>query len=190
MPFGKYKGLPIEQIPVEYCAWVLGNVSALHPGLASALRQQIADKQEEFLYFRKSLHSVLLPVGATPPVSVWCQFFTARSTPPPEAAYLLTPATYAGVFWHVRSWEYQYHCGLIKEATLRTYHEELTRMDSYAKSWFDPDHVIRERQRVGRMYCNKGEVEKFCDPDEGSAVYVAVWSKRHGFRFAPTPSAS
>lgn len=27
MPFGKYKGIPIEQLPVDYLYWLLSNVT-------------------------------------------------------------------------------------------------------------------------------------------------------------------
>ena len=44
MPFGKYKGQNIDQIPMSYVKWMMGNIPNLTPSLYSALQQRIADE--------------------------------------------------------------------------------------------------------------------------------------------------
>lgn len=44
MPFGKYKGQNIEQIPMSYVKWMLGNISNMTPALYSALQKRVADE--------------------------------------------------------------------------------------------------------------------------------------------------
>ena len=41
MPFGKYKGRLITEVPIGYIKWMLGNIHDLQPSLYSALRQRV-----------------------------------------------------------------------------------------------------------------------------------------------------
>jgi len=41
MPFGKYQGKPIAEIPEGYLVWVLGNVECLSPMLRDAIERQL-----------------------------------------------------------------------------------------------------------------------------------------------------
>lgn len=41
MPFGKYRGQPVAQLPKPYVKWILANVPALRPSLINALQQRL-----------------------------------------------------------------------------------------------------------------------------------------------------
>lgn len=41
IPFGKYKGKPLDKIPDDYLAWCLDNVTKLSPTLRRAIEQQL-----------------------------------------------------------------------------------------------------------------------------------------------------
>jgi hypothetical protein len=43
MPFGKYKGRAIEDVPETYLRWVLGNCRNIAPALRCAIRTTLAD---------------------------------------------------------------------------------------------------------------------------------------------------
>lgn len=43
MPFGKYRGEPIAEVPKPYVKWVLANVTTLRPNLFKALEQRLAN---------------------------------------------------------------------------------------------------------------------------------------------------
>jgi exodeoxyribonuclease X len=45
MPFGKYKGRPIKEVPISYVRWMMGNIHNMQPSLYSALMKRI--KAEE-----------------------------------------------------------------------------------------------------------------------------------------------
>lgn len=45
MPFGKYRGQPIAQLPKPYVKWILANVSALRPNLIKALQLRLESIQ-------------------------------------------------------------------------------------------------------------------------------------------------
>lgn len=45
MPFGKYRGQPITQLPKPYVKWILANVPALRPNLINALQQRLGSIQ-------------------------------------------------------------------------------------------------------------------------------------------------
>lgn len=44
MPFGKYKGQLINNVPLNYVKWMLGNIDNLTPSLYSALLKRVADE--------------------------------------------------------------------------------------------------------------------------------------------------
>jgi len=46
MPFGKYKGEPIEDLPVDYIEWCLGECD-LRPALQAEMEAQLALKRGE-----------------------------------------------------------------------------------------------------------------------------------------------
>lgn len=41
MPFGKYKGKPVKDVPISYVKWMLGNIHNMQPSLYSALTKRI-----------------------------------------------------------------------------------------------------------------------------------------------------
>ena len=41
MPFGKYKGKVIKEVPISYIKWMLGNIHNMQPSLYSALTKRI-----------------------------------------------------------------------------------------------------------------------------------------------------
>ena len=41
MPFGKHKGKPIKDVPINYVKWMLGNIHNMQPSLYSALTKRI-----------------------------------------------------------------------------------------------------------------------------------------------------
>ena len=41
MPFGKYKGQTVDELPPDYCRWLLGNIDLREP-LRSAIEQQVS----------------------------------------------------------------------------------------------------------------------------------------------------
>ena len=41
MPFGKYKGKTIKEVPIDYIKWMLGNIHNLQPSLYSALTKRV-----------------------------------------------------------------------------------------------------------------------------------------------------
>lgn len=45
MPFGKYRGQPVAQLPKPYVKWILANVPALRPNLINALQQRLGSIQ-------------------------------------------------------------------------------------------------------------------------------------------------
>lgn len=45
MPFGKYRGQPVAQLPKPYVKWILANVPALRPNLINALQQRLGSNQ-------------------------------------------------------------------------------------------------------------------------------------------------
>ena len=47
MPFGKYKGRPINDVPIDYIKWMLGNIHNMQPSLYSALTNRIKSEEEE-----------------------------------------------------------------------------------------------------------------------------------------------
>ena len=50
MPFGKYKGQPIADLPLDYIEWCLDNLE-LRPALASAFEARIAERHRPELQF-------------------------------------------------------------------------------------------------------------------------------------------
>lgn len=42
MTFGKYLGVPLDQVPRGYLRWVLANVMPVEPTLADAIRKAVA----------------------------------------------------------------------------------------------------------------------------------------------------
>lgn len=44
MPFGKYKGRSIDELPMAYIKWMLANIPNLTPSLYSALQKRIANE--------------------------------------------------------------------------------------------------------------------------------------------------
>lgn len=40
-PFGKHKGKTLDQVPADYCRWVLDNVIELDPDLETAIRASL-----------------------------------------------------------------------------------------------------------------------------------------------------
>ena len=47
MPFGKHKGEPIEDLPVDYLEWALGNIETLSPSLQAEMEAQLKLKRGE-----------------------------------------------------------------------------------------------------------------------------------------------
>lgn len=41
MPFGKYKGLPLEAVPEDYLLWVLDNCDRINPFLRQAISRRL-----------------------------------------------------------------------------------------------------------------------------------------------------
>ena len=41
MPFGKHKGKPIKEVPINYVKWMIGNIHNMQPSLYSALKKRI-----------------------------------------------------------------------------------------------------------------------------------------------------
>lgn len=46
MPFGKYKGRLISEIPVDYVTWMIKNIPNLKPALYSALQKRLSETEE------------------------------------------------------------------------------------------------------------------------------------------------
>lgn len=46
MPFGKYKGEPVEDLPIDYIEWCLENVN-LRPELQKEMEAQVGAKRGE-----------------------------------------------------------------------------------------------------------------------------------------------
>lgn len=46
MPFGKYKGRPIKDVPISYVKWMLGNIHNMQPSLYSALTKRVKVEEE------------------------------------------------------------------------------------------------------------------------------------------------
>lgn len=47
MPFGKYKGRAIKEVPIGYVKWMIGNIHNLQPSLYSALTTRIKAEEAE-----------------------------------------------------------------------------------------------------------------------------------------------
>lgn len=47
MPFGKYKGRSIKELPMSYVEWMLANVHGMNPSLYSALQKRLAEAEAE-----------------------------------------------------------------------------------------------------------------------------------------------
>jgi hypothetical protein len=45
MPFGKYKGRPLNEVPMDYLRWLVRECSGLHSTLRQAVRQEIARRR-------------------------------------------------------------------------------------------------------------------------------------------------
>lgn len=45
MPFGKYKGRPIKDVPISYVKWMLGNINNMQPSLYSALKKRVTAEE-------------------------------------------------------------------------------------------------------------------------------------------------
>ena len=41
MPFGKHKGKPIKDVPINYVKWMIGNIHNMQPSLYSALTKRL-----------------------------------------------------------------------------------------------------------------------------------------------------
>lgn len=52
MPFGKYKGKLIKEVPIGYVKWMLGNIHNLQPSLYSALNKRVEAEKSD-LSFKK-----------------------------------------------------------------------------------------------------------------------------------------
>lgn len=52
MPFGKYRGLPIKDIPPDYCHWLLNNGYDLEDDLVEGIKQALHGRRLEYLYER------------------------------------------------------------------------------------------------------------------------------------------
>ncbi len=47
MPFGKYKGRVIKEVPIGYVKWMLGNIPNMQPSLYSALTKRLQSAEKE-----------------------------------------------------------------------------------------------------------------------------------------------
>ena len=47
MPFGKYKGKLIKEVPISYVKWMIGNIHNMQPSLYSALTKRIKAEESE-----------------------------------------------------------------------------------------------------------------------------------------------
>ena len=47
MPFGKHRGVPLEQVPEAYLLWLLDNCRQLSPTLREAIQQQLELRPRE-----------------------------------------------------------------------------------------------------------------------------------------------
>ena len=45
MPFGKYKGRAISELPMDYVNWMLANIHGMNPSLYSALQKRVEQAQ-------------------------------------------------------------------------------------------------------------------------------------------------
>ena len=48
MPFGKFKGIPIEEVPDWYLIWVLENLDDIGNGLFDDLRAELKERENEY----------------------------------------------------------------------------------------------------------------------------------------------
>jgi hypothetical protein len=46
MPFGKYRGEPLSEIPADYLRWVLREVDALEPWLGEGIRAELQRREQ------------------------------------------------------------------------------------------------------------------------------------------------
>lgn len=47
MPFGKYKGQNVEDLPTDYIEWCLENIERLSPSLQKEMENQLKGRQGE-----------------------------------------------------------------------------------------------------------------------------------------------
>jgi exodeoxyribonuclease X len=45
MPFGKHKGTPLDELPLDYMTWILENLSDMRDDLREELQNQVLLKQ-------------------------------------------------------------------------------------------------------------------------------------------------
>ena len=45
MPFGKYKGRAIKEVPIDYIQWMLANIQNMTPSLYSALTTRLKSQK-------------------------------------------------------------------------------------------------------------------------------------------------
>jgi putative quorum-sensing-regulated virulence factor len=63
MPFGRYRGEMLTEVPLGYLAWVL-EATDVRPLLADAIREEIAER------LRLAPRVVTVPVSAPPPAAI------------------------------------------------------------------------------------------------------------------------
>ena len=191
MPFGKYAGTPLGQVPVDYCAWAVGNLKHLDADLQAALRKEMADRQVEFMYYaRAPFRAALLPVGTLKPEVAWVRFLARNGVMSKEAvpAYPLTPAVYARLFWAKRRTE---DLVLRKRATtqdLATQEAVLGPISAYVGLWL-PLADVKEAVcvRGDDLATTQESAAHLPDgpnpaPPENSTIYVVKWSVKYGYR--------
>lgn len=191
MPFGKYVGTPLSQVPVDYCAWAVGSLKNLDADLKAALRKEMADRQAEFMYFtRAPFRAVMLPVGTSKPEVAWVSFLGRNGVMSKEAvpAYPLTPTVYARLFWATRRTEDLVFRKRAATQDLAAQRSILGPISAYVGLWLPLADVEEAVRIVGdEAATTQGPIVRYPDgpapvlPENG-ITYVAKWSAKYGYR--------
>jgi len=191
MPFGKYAGRPLSEIPPSYCAWAVRNLANLHPDLKAALKEEMLNRKESSVYFTvPQFRFFELPTGPTAPEVAWCQILERDGvlSKDPVKAYLMTARTWAIVFWTHRALQTRNLQGYQVD-NLEFWEQQVTRLWPHVELWFSPHLINQAIQEVGRAttaprFVTEGEPAEG-EPAEGSQVYSVRWTPGKGYHVPP-----
>lgn len=187
MPFGMHVGVPLDQVPLDYCVWAYSNLKQLDPLLRDSLWKQMQARQVDVMYYSVDpFRPVVLPVGIERPSSAWCQFIEANGSvgKEPVPVFLLTAQVYGLLFWRTRKTEDLCLRGKESKTRLLAMRRILDQVTAYVNIWWPNTEVVEAIQEIGNKLEDGGETlppKPNSLPPEAGSPYTAKRCVEYGY---------